>query len=765
MKPFYSSPSIVTAFTLSSLVASLSAGTITWNGSGGDTNWTNGSNWGGSTAPANDTTTDIAQWSGGVELDADRSVNGLDFTGGASLNDAGDDNTLTLGSGGIDVTGGGIANIFTDVVFSADSTITLSTDRISFRDTSTTSGAGKVTITGGNTAYFDVAASSRTGDTEVAGGAIASIKGSAGLGSGTVILNNGTVQDNNTNYNWTSNVLVNAGGGTLKFNGQMQGAFSGVGALTIVGEGAEQEWSGESGFHSGGVTLDNVRARTNNNDTYGAGTITLKNGSIIKNRNNNPDLDNDIVLDAEGGGGFMMGWSNKTGTLSGVISGDGPLTFHADTASSQNKLTGTNTYTGETIIGGTILTENAQALGDGGAVTLAGGELRVGGNVGLDLGTRAVSIASDSNVRVYDNNLTIKGAVVGTGKLTVLDAGGSLRIQEGSSTYSGGTEIQGLVNVKGTNALGTGLITLNDVGGSRGQLFNWNGGSGGNATASLDNDLLIHANGGRMKAGWDNNLTVTGVASGTGELRIVSDSGRVILNNTANTFSGNIVFEGSDSRITVGSLGGGDYSGTISGDGTINFAVAGTQIISSSLSHNGATEVTNNGLLTVNGAFTGTGTMFVKEGATVGGIGSLGITNIESTGNIAPGNSTGTLGTGNLTLAGAYEAEITGAANDTIAVTGAVDVTGATLDLILSGVYTFGQEFILIDNDGVDAITGTFEGLNEGDIAVSRNGYDLIASYVGGGDNNDFILTVVPEPSSALLAGLGALALLRRRRA
>ena len=314
-----------------------------------------------------------------------------------------------------------------------------------------------------------------------------------------------------------------------------------------------------------------------------------------------------------------------------------------------------------------------------------------------------------------------------------------------------------------TGAFGTGAVTLNDIHGERGGIQNWEG------LATHNNDLVVSANGGRLKAGWNNNLVFTGVTSGAGELTIQQDSGYVVLSHGENTYSGDIVFEGGNSRLRVGSLESGNYTGKITGNGTIDFAGSGTQILASSsvTAHTGSTTVSDTMTLQVDGDLSSS-QIFVRDGATVSGIGTLGVTTIEAGGTIAPGQSPGVISTANFTLASlaTYAAEIdgttAGSGHDQIAVTGTVTLDG-TLNAILTGSYVFGDEVILIDNDGADAIVGTFTGLNEGDTAIVYGGYDWIALY-GAGDGNDFALRAVPEPSSALLAGLGALALLRRRR-
>jgi hypothetical protein len=73
-------------------------------------------------------------------------------------------------------------------------------------------------------------------------------------------------------------------------------------------------------------------------------------------------------------------------------------------------------------------------------------------------------------------------------------------------------------------------------------------------------------------------------------------------------------------------------------------------------------------------------------------------------------------------------------------VNGSVAINGATLDLsLLAGAQLDpGQHVTLIDNDGTDAVTGTFAGLAEG-AALSLDGIVFTLSYHGG-DGNDVTL-------------------------
>jgi hypothetical protein len=89
--------------------------------------------------------------------------------------------------------------------------------------------------------------------------------------------------------------------------------------------------------------------------------------------------------------------------------------------------------------------------------------------------------------------------------------------------------------------------------------------------------------------------------------------------------------------------------------------------------------------------------------------------------------------------------------NPTIHVAGAVSLNGATLGAVYNSNFmpTVGQQFTLIDNDGTDAVSGTFAGKPEGS-TVTFGTTRFLISYVGNGpsgNNNDVVLTRInPEP-------------------
>ena len=86
----------------------------------------------------------------------------------------------------------------------------------------------------------------------------------------------------------------------------------------------------------------------------------------------------------------------------------------------------------------------------------------------------------------------------------------------------------------------------------------------------------------------------------------------------------------------------------------------------------------------------------------------------------------------------------TGSTYSQLNVVGAVNLTG--VDLLFTGAYvpTGGETFTIVENDGSDAIVGTFTGLAQGATLSNFRGSGLNAtiSYTGG-TGNDVVITVV----------------------
>lgn len=134
----------------------------------------------------------------------------------------------------------------------------------------------------------------------------------------------------------------------------------------------------------------------------------------------------------------------------------------------------------------------------------------------------------------------------------------------------------------------------------------------------------------------------------------------------------------------------------------------------------------------------------LAPGTTLGGRGQLG--NLTATGGtVSPGTSPGLLKSGSLNWNSSttYRCEINGTTvgvnQDQLAVTGAVSLGNAALQLAIGFTGAVSNRYTIIANDGTEAVSGIFAGLPEGTV-FSQGGAQFRISYVGG-TGNDVVLT------------------------
>jgi acetyl esterase/lipase len=160
--------------------------------------------------------------------------------------------------------------------------------------------------------------------------------------------------------------------------------------------------------------------------------------------------------------------------------------------------------------------------------------------------------------------------------------------------------------------------------------------------------------------------------------------------------------------------GSGNFSGTINGPVLLDSTAVPS-------SHPNAT---------VNGPVMGSGT-----------VGAL---------SIAPGAflipSNGSIHSRSVVLAGRYEPTVYFGGDATLHVTGSVTLGGS---LVVDGADSaLGSTFIIIDNDGTDAVIGTFDGIPEGGTVLSDS--RLYRVSYRGGDGNDVTVTRVDSSTTLL---------------
>jgi len=531
----------------------------------------------------------------------------------------------------------------------------------------------------------------------------------------------------NSVTNQSTGIISDVGEDAIKpgVNGVINNAGS-ITATPVVTAGAA---SGSDGIDTGTNTGVNV---TN------SGTISGRHG---------------ITGGLSVSGTYAITITNNAGTISAAngsgVNIDG--VFTGVTASVTNAQ-------GATIQGGLLSTTTT---GDGDGVDVDGlltlnnsGDIFGYGSKGSGSNPEAVSIGGGSIIN------TSTGRIIGSTLLTdapngdtaaeghgilVDDSNGGNAIAATTITNSG--LIQGKTGY-GIKMIGTFANTItNNAGGTiRGagtgaaiQTGNGNDTLNNSGTITGDNGLAIDMQGGA------NALNITGgsaaitgdVSGGDG----VSDTA-TITPGTGNTFS---------------------YAGSLSNFSSVDISTGNT-ILSGASTYSGNTTVS--GTLSVtntSGSATGSGTVIVNSGGTLKGTGSTGNVSIASGGTIAPGLSPGTLNiNGNLDLIGgshlAYEL---GMVSDLLNISGDLNFTGggtAIFDITDTGSMCSGADYTLMNYASVS-------GLTLSNLAFGTTPSIFTAHFNIGANALTLHVDAVPEPSRALLGGLGlAFIALRRRR-
>jgi uncharacterized protein with beta-barrel porin domain len=266
---------------------------------------------------------------------------------------------------------------------------------------------------------------------------------------------------------------------------------------------------------------------------------------------------------------------------------------------------------------------------------------------------------------------------------------------------------------------------------------------------TLDNSGTVTAASGAAIIGGRGDETIRNSGTIDGTVALGAGDDEVVVTPTA-IFTAAI--DGGDDNDTFRLTGGSGTSGTfdfddtpLTGFETLIKQGAGSWVLTGDGRNAGGNFGVAAGSLLINGDLRST--MFnVAQGAILGGTGTVGAVNVTG-GIFAPGESIGTLIVrGNLSFDANsfYQVEVNDLSeSDRVIVFGAVDLGGATLDIIESGAFAGGGSFryIIIDNDGADDIVGTFGAI--------QNDFAFLTPTISysGGDGNDVELTLIPDNS------------------
>ena len=538
----------------------------------------------------------------------------------------------------------------------------------------------------------------------------------------------------------------------------LTGAISGPGTLAKGGEGSLSIPSANAGF-TGTMAISKGELIPGNNAAFGAAILVFGDATTAPADVCKLTLNTGIALATsqlvvaptclnariastggtiagttitkKGAGKLTIGHATSLASTTSVLTGNSPITVEAGTLagssvtpiSSSTTITmgNANTGTAPTIV---ELPANQTTAND--VTTLAcplvlspdapnseaifryaggtsQGSLSFSGAISLN--GRDLYLENTSNVNTPSRLYNVTGVISGNGSVRLRGGSGTTIRVQANSTYTGDLymlsgRLQTAFNTTGGESIPNTARIIMSAGASVGvanTAETVRGLVGGAATETVTTSALI--NQGR---GDDNLCRLT-----------VSDS------NAANTH----VFDGRIENRTATAL--------------IAFTKDGvaTQVLNGPCSFTGTTLLTG-GKLVINNTFTSAIT--VSAAATLGGnmTSTAAVTATATGAKIAPGNSTGTLtaASANLTTGGVLDLEIndsTTPKNDKLAVTGALTVTGATLNLTATGTPT--QPVYVLASYGT--LTGTFAT-----VTGKPANYNLVYNYNDGASSNNIAL-------------------------
>ncbi len=604
-------------------------------------------------------------WAGGI-----LQVTGADLTTSlnATLVNA---TTSTINTNGFNATWSGVLTGNGNLTKAGNGTLTLAGNNTYGGDTLINNGTIMVpstgNIAGGNIAIGQGAG--MNGALTVEGGVVQPgniLVGDAGNGTLT-IANGGFVNATGNvvlgNQTGSQGTLAINSGGMLQVGGQ-NGLAVGSGTASISLDGGilqapapPNNTFGGGFFFGGGITFftsidglplgsgsGSVAPDTASNDLTVSANMTLNNTNSMPN-----------IIDTNG--------SNIT--LSGVIGGNGSL---EKISNGTLTLSANNTYTGDTIVLGGTLTEDAN-----GSIAAASNLIVDGSNATIDLGSNrsmtfaSVTLANGGTIagmghgNLTSGNLVFNGTATGDSILTsssdfqlmngtatailagdniaVIKTGSGVVTLTNNNTYTGGTVIDaGLINFNSGNNFGPGNLTLNGGG------LQWAANNTldissrispltGNSTFDTNGNnvtfaTVVSGNGTLVKAG---NGTLTLAANNTYTGGTLVTGGLLGFSSLANFGPGNLVLSGGGVQWAP------NYTYDISsyvnplGDGNDTFDTNGNDItFHSVIAGSGALVKAGNGTLTLtlNNTYTG--------GTVLAG----GLVSFISRSNFGPGNLT-----------------------------------------------------------------------------------------------------------------------------
>ena len=363
---------------------------------------------------------------------------------------------------------------------------------------------------------------------------------------GNLVINGGSVGSGTPNARWGSysfdfGIHATGTGGTLSATGMVSGT-SGNEIPITVDAGATLNVPGSFGWsaynYNPAITENGPGTMILSGSNSTTGTLTVNSGTLQIGAGGTTGsiASNSIVNNSA-----LVFNRADSSTVSGIISGTGIVN---KTGLGTLILTGSNTYSGETVVNSGTL-----QLGNGGTA----GSLSPSGAL-VNNGTLAFE-RSNTITQGTDFAATISGS----GR--VVQAGAGTAILSGSNSYSGGTIVSsGVLQVGGANALGTGGLTVNggtlDLSGNSVAVPSFSG-TGGSITnlASGTSTLTASVSGSSTYAGAlvDGSGSVALTKTGTGTLLLTGSINASGLNASEGIVQ--LAQSGSIGAVSIGAAG------------------------------------------------------------------------------------------------------------------------------------------------------------------------------------------------------------------
>jgi autotransporter-associated beta strand protein len=553
----------------------------------------------------------------------------------------------------------------------------------------------KVTVTSGSILGSGTLTSSADGFVFGSANITANLAGAVGatIDQGTTILSGNNTYTGNTTMGYSATLSlanVNAlSGSTLvvlsNYSGPLQlsvggtntynfGGLSGTGNITTGSNSLTIGANSQNSTYSGNLSGTGSITKTGNgtltltgNNTYTGGT-TISSGTLsISSNGSVSHAAANMVIGANSGdnGTLTINGGSVTNAL-GSIARDAGSTGVVNLASGNwtntalligNSGNGTLNLTGGTVSNSGNYTNIGWGNSSTGVANVSGGnwtngdELRIGlfgngtlnitsGNVTNQAGFLAYEAGSTGVVNVsggtWSNSDRLRLGRYGNGTLNLTGGNVSIAGGAGNLTVAVNTSSTGILNIGNGSTVGN-LQAARVTAGNGTAIVNFNHNGNNSFSSILEGNLIVNQIG-------SGTTTLTGNNTYTGGTFVNSGA----LQGAAQNLQGTIT---NNASVVFNQVANGTYSGAMRGTGTLSKTGNGTLTLSGNSSSFSGTAAINSGTVALTGSMANA-EMAINNGATLTGNGTAGAVTIHSGGTIAPGNSPGTITTGNMTWNG-----------------------------------------------------------------------------------------------------------------